>query len=265
VAFKSYFDGGNKADTTQHEILTLAAFSGSAIQWRHFEELWGTALARHHAPFLHLTDALSFQKPFTKENGWTPPKVEKFIGDCVGVVELCAANKTFAGIRPAAISVLLRDFKRRLSEFPRLGDVHHHCAVQCAGCCFNYGLYLNSDPLAQRTKFQFFFDRGEPFYGHIRDRVDHPRSRRISPLWPSVTALSEVDMRHTPAVQASDVLAWSINHNHTEGRCRFEWQKRMLEIERDGELFDYQRLKKPIKKNIEIVESLKLPKRKPMR
>jgi hypothetical protein len=32
VVFKGYFDGGNQADSTEYDIVTLAAYSGSAIQ-----------------------------------------------------------------------------------------------------------------------------------------------------------------------------------------------------------------------------------------
>src|SRR4051812_38802345 len=83
VALKSYFDGGNQADSREYKIVTLAAFSGSAVQWANFEEQWRENLIRHGAKWLHTTDAATLQRPFSVDDGWTTAKVDAFIGDCV--------------------------------------------------------------------------------------------------------------------------------------------------------------------------------------
>jgi len=62
---KSYFDGANKADSTQYKVVTLASISGTKYDWAPFEREWRQTLKRHKAPCLHLTDAISFYNYFT--------------------------------------------------------------------------------------------------------------------------------------------------------------------------------------------------------
>ena len=78
VAFKSYFDGGNKADSQQYKTVTLASFSGTSVKWQHFERKWAAVLVKHNAPWLHTTDAVSLNKPFSKSSGWSKDKVDEF-------------------------------------------------------------------------------------------------------------------------------------------------------------------------------------------
>jgi hypothetical protein len=58
VVFKSFFDGGNEADSTQYDFVSLASVSGTETQWRAFERDWGAVLKKHNAPWLHTTDVL---------------------------------------------------------------------------------------------------------------------------------------------------------------------------------------------------------------
>src|SRR5579859_617355 len=154
----------------QYDVVTLAAFSGSSIQWDNFEKLWKHLRLRHGVEYLHTTDAIKLVREFDEKKGWTETKVEAFIDDCVSVIELCAATRkgrkiTHGGIRPATVTVILNDFKKALIKVADLGSVEHTCAIQCAGFCLGYGLSQGYE------KFQFFFDQGERFYGHISDRV----------------------------------------------------------------------------------------------
>jgi hypothetical protein len=266
VAFKAYFDGGNEADSTQYEIVTLAGVSGDEIHWKNFESQWRAVLDKHKAKYLHTTDALALQRAFRIDHGWDNPRVEKLIEDCVSVLERCCSTQdandyiVYPGLRPATISINLHDFKRTLVKVPDLGTPEHLCATNCAQCVLTYGIHIK-----HAKSFQFFFDRGEPFYGHIRDRVDHPKSRRAGPYWTLVTHLGESNMREVPALQAADLFAWSVSHYHQEGKARFDWQKRVLAIKREETYFRHARLLKPILEHIELVKKWKLPRRRAVR
>jgi hypothetical protein len=264
IVHKGFFDGGNQADSTQYDIVTLAAFSGSEIQWRNFDAKWNAKLTKHGAPWLHTTDAIGLTKDFSKRKGWDEDKVQRLIEDCVSVIATCSAVRkgrqiTHAGIRPASISVLLKDFKRALLKIPDLGSAEHICATQCTGFCLHYGLHIGA------VKFQLFFDRNEPFCGHIQDRVNNRQAKKLDPLWNHVVFVGEGDMRDIPGLQAADLLAWSINHDHEENGPRYEWQRRLLMIDRDKELFDFSKLSKPQRQVIDLVKTWKLPRRKPTR
>ena len=71
-------------------------------------------------------------------------------------------------------------------------------------------------------------------------------------------------MRDVPALQAADSFAWAINRRYKDGSASFEWQKRLLAIDRDEEVFRYARLLKPNREHIDIVKSWKLPPRRPL-
>ena len=53
MLIKAYFDGGNQADSTRYEVVTLAAVSGTPSQWLHFNADWQIVLKKHGAVFLH--------------------------------------------------------------------------------------------------------------------------------------------------------------------------------------------------------------------
>src|ERR1019366_5069030 len=89
TVLKSYFDGGNEADSKQYEILTLAAFSGAVGHWRKFDREWKTTVCiKHGAEYVHTTDAISLKRSFAE---WTHKKVEALLSDCVAVIERHAA------------------------------------------------------------------------------------------------------------------------------------------------------------------------------
>ncbi len=236
MAFGAYFDGGNKAES--HDVITLAALSGSGIQWDNFTEQWKIVLKRHRASFLHTTDAMTSapNSPF-KKNGWTEAQVESFVEDCVSVIERCTTTRkgddfVYLGLRPVTVSVLVRDFKKALAKIPDLGSIENLCVIHAAAHCNAYGL------MTGHHKFKFFFDQGEPFYGHLYDRVGNKKAKKAAPDFQSVQ-LEEANMREVPALQAADLLAWAINRRHKDGTARFEWQKRLLAIDRDEEVFSY--------------------------
>jgi hypothetical protein len=261
MAFKGFFDGGNEADSRKYKIVTLAGFSGSGAQWDHFTEQWNRVLAAHQARFLHTTDALALEGHFKREKGWTEAGVEAFIGDCVSVIERSTTTRrgdifSFKGLRPVTVSVVLGDFMRALRKFPKLGSAEHLCAIHAVARCTAWGRFTGY------SKFRFYFDQGERFCGHIRDRMENKKARRAAPEIRNIICAAEVNMREAPALQAADVLAWSVNRKYEEGRVRYGWQKRLLALDRDADVFDYSRLSRPILRNVETVDSWNLPPRR---
>lgn len=261
VVNKCFFDGGNEADSTQYQLVTLAAFSGDALHWRRFDKKWNTTLMQHGVDFLHTTDAIGLTKAFSKRQGWSEKRVYNLISDCVSAIELHAATRRdtriiYPGIRPATVSILLKDFKMALAEVPDLGTPENICAIQCFAFCYVYGIYTGA------SKFQLFFDRNEPFYGHVLDRMNNRGSKRRDAIWRQVYSVTEADMRHIPGLQAADLLAWSVNHEKQEGKCRFDWQQRIIDVDREKECYEHEMLLKPNREVIDLIKTWKLPKRR---
>jgi len=266
VAVKAYFDGGNEADSSRYEFLTLASLAGESIHCDNFRTQWEHVCERHEAKYLHTTDAVSLQNDFSVDKGWTAKKVDEFIADCAGALERCCAtldlqrNISYPGLHPTTITVNLRDFIKALRIVPDLGTPEHLCATQCAQAVFTYGIHI-----IRSDRFHFIFDQNERFLGHIQDRVHNKRSRQVGPLWKQIKHLGESDSREVAALQGADLFAWSVNNFQKHSRVTRVWQQKVLGIARTKEIFRYKRLINPIREHIEIVKSFKLPPRKPPR
>ena len=135
IVLKSYFDGGNKADSREYRIVTLAALAGTEKAWRKFDPAWKKVMRKHNATFLHTTDAVSLAKSFSKNKGWSEGKINLLITDCATIMEQCNGW----GIRPISASVILHDYKKVLSRIPELPAVELICAMHCVGLALIFG------------------------------------------------------------------------------------------------------------------------------
>jgi len=262
VILKSYFDGGNEADRSQYDQITLATVCGTNQEWRPFEEDWKRVLREHGAPFLHTTDAVSLNGEFSKDKGWDKTLVDDFISDCVKTVAEHIAipmniQKTPSrpGLYGLTLSIRLDDFIRARGINPQLPTtVEEICATESLAGCFKWGRQIGAH------WYHLYFDQGEPFFGHIYDRKHNKKSKKTISLMEKVSRLEESDMKLVPALQLADLFAWCINHNNNVTR---EWHGKLHELPWHSLFLDYQMLLNPIKGIPELVRSWKLPKRKP--
>ncbi len=72
----------------------------------------------------------------------------------------------------------------------------------------------------------FFFDQGEPFYGHLVQLLENEKAKKIAYQLRRITSRTEADMRRVPALQLADLLAWS--HSHKLDENKPEWHERIL-------------------------------------
>jgi hypothetical protein len=149
---KSYFDGGNEADRSQYEHLTLGGICGTEAEWIRFDKAWRRVLTKHHTRWLHTTDAVGRKNIYS---GWTVPTVDAFIDDCVTVIEQhTAISRVRRGLRPITATIILKDFQRALDKVPNLGTPENTCVISCVDTAFAFGTYIGC------KKFQLFFDQG---------------------------------------------------------------------------------------------------------
>ena len=175
VIFRSFFDGSNQADSALYPVLSLASVSGNKAQWKAFETDWKAILKRNDAPWLHTTDVSSLLRdPFTQKNGWTIERADRFVNDCVDVVDRhIVVPKVRPGLIPYVFTVVLADHKRAALENPSVPkNVNEFCAVQSVYRSMQQGAHLGAH------FFHFVFDHGEPFRGHILDRGSSKKARK---------------------------------------------------------------------------------------
>lgn len=266
MIFKSYFDGGNQADSTQYDVLTLASVSGTLDMWKLFERDWKAVLIKHRAPFLHTTDAVSLlREPFTRDNGWDEDRRDAFLLDCVTVVDNHIGRprtKTMparVGLVPYTVTIVLDDFLKARKVNPAVPKTATElCATQAAWRCVDLGYRAGAN------FFHLVFDQGEPFMGHIHDRMRNKKARKHLKILNRITSLTEADMRLFPAIQMADLFAWCISHKNSESR--FKWQNRILAYRKwIDEWFTYEHMAQIKPETADLVNSWNLPPRRATR
>ena len=257
MVLKSYFDGANQPDR-----IVLATVSGTIKQWKAFDSAWGKTLYKHKASFLHTTDAVSLKKDFSDQKGWTKERVNAFIEDCVQCISKHLAQPPSRsrshikpGLRATTLTIHLEDYKDARRTFPKLPvAVTDLCLSESLVFCFKWGRHIGA------RRYQMYFDQGEPFYGHLCDRMNSSRAKRDVPLLNAITHKEETNMKAVPAIQMADLLAWCISHNENATRL---WHRRLNDLPWSSPYLDQKYLSQPIEERLEQSEHWGMPKRKP--
>jgi hypothetical protein len=256
---KSYFDGANKADSTQYKVVTLASVSGTKYEWRRFEKEWRQVLKKYGAPYLHVTDAISFKKGF--RSGWNVRRRDALIMDCVKIIGRHIARPIREndpgrlGLFPHSITIELGDFIKAREDKPEVPkNANEICVTQAVYDCMKWGF----DGLGVQN-IHLYFDQGESFRGHICDRVNNPEVSKDIPFLARITRIAEVDMRVTPALQFADLLGWCVSHKQD---VRTRWHERLLKNPHEEYMVGYDQLMNPLPQAVELARKWKLPRRK---
>lgn len=262
MIFKSYFDGGNEANSSLYEVVCLSTVSGNSDQWRGFERDWKEVLKKHGAPFLHTTDAVSLKKsPFIPENGWNKTRRDEFLSDCVTALEKhIAVHNKHGGLVPYVVTIVLKDFLRAAKTHPRLPrDATELLATQAIEQAVRQGTHFKAD------FFHWVFDQNEPFKGHIDQRMQNRKaSRHLKRLHDRVVSVTEADMRHVAALQLADLIGWCVTHKLQAPRHR--WQNRVLRHSRQFDDWkDYDKIIDFRPGAVETITAWELPKHRATR
>lgn len=260
MVLKSYFDGGNQVDS-QYDRISIAVVCGTANQWKRFNTDWKRVLFRHEAAFLHTTDAVSLKNEFVQENGWDYQQVNDFIGDCVTVVEKHIAipegvkgKRPRMGLLPITLTIRFDDWLRaRQFDSTLPNTIEEICATESLSYAFKWGKHIGAQ------YYELYYDQGEKFYGHVKNRRDHPKARKAIEPMQRVVHLGESDMTLLPALQIADLFAWGINHANQEVR---EWHIRLHDFKWESKSLEYEHLINPNRAALDLAYSWKLPRRR---
>ncbi len=242
VLFKIYFDGGNDPNSIQHRWVTLSAIFSNNESLRSFATDWKCVLANHSVDYLHTTDAVRAGQ-------------HDLLWDCAGVIEdHVVRDDTWRGIIPVSVTIDAREFRTVRDEVP---DGPQILSEVLAGQGLDrviWGARQIARRLGQddtKTFYSLFYDRGEPYRGHVEDKFRNPLFRKNA-LRSSVDKIDvdryvlihpPLDSRDFPELQAADLFSWCYNHRRT---IQFEWHLRVMDTPSDAILLDRKALLKPI-------------------
>lgn len=159
------------------------------------------------------------------------------------------------GLGVSTQTIKLKDYIRARTVKPDLPVVTEICATNALVRTMEWG-----KDIMGANFYHLIFDQGEPFYGHIKDRKDNRKARKLPEL-DRITSMTEADTRLTPALQMADLIAWCRSHRDTAPRHK--WQNRLLKLNWIDDWFDYDKLVNPVQESIDLVKTWKLPRRRP--
>lgn len=222
---RSYFDGGNQGDSSQYTVVSLAVVSGTADLWTAFENDWNETLKKHHAAYLHTTDVIARAGIF---QSWSEAQCDAFLTDCVEIAGKHCARPIHGdsgkyGLLYVTVCIVLKDFVEFAAShngFP--SNVNESLLRQALAEVLPWSIEQ-----AACDQCHFFFDQGEPFYGHLVQLLQNKKARKDATALNRISYSGEADMRFTPALQLADLYAWGQCHR-TSSRKQ-TWLQRLLE------------------------------------
>lgn len=261
IVLKAYFDAGNEIDSTQYDIVTLAGISAREEDWPRFEISWLNAVTAAWSecdmppdvqPYLHTTNMLTGNEPFTKKRGWNTTRLNALFETCALIIAEASDSKRF---RLVSASVLLKDYREVRAEGVRLASVRDICASFCVASAVAWSPAFAADFMQHGA--ELYFDQNELFRASITNRQHH-RKLRNHPAWAKLSLVGSVNSKITPAVQPADLLAWSINA-HQIGKVKGGWQLALLSLEREKYNIGKRSLRKPNMDQLGPLLDLNLP------
>jgi hypothetical protein len=153
------------------------------------------------------------------------------------------------GLRAAAVTVDLSDYRRACSDFPDLAEVKPAPAL-----CVDYVVSVafamlpldDKGPHGRSGQVELVFDRNERFERTIRPVFD--RRKGYHRLIAGVTSARS---ENTPALQAADILAWCANRGYAQGDSFFGIAP-MLAAQSLMKLFGYDEIVKRYKMALDL-------------
>jgi hypothetical protein len=203
---KCFFDGSSATGTDGHTWLTLAGYIASDSFWNDFERGWKSEVLEKrlpHAPYLHMKDLVPGNKPY---DGWDQERRNRLVIDANLYLQ-ALPKKAFCAL-VCSIDVSARD--KLVEQGCKIESGPQICGHWCIAQAFNwyYDTWLDRLEIAQ-----VYFDQGEEFMHPFRQRwLRESKTQKVvisNTFWGGISEVEALDSKVTPALQASDFLAWA--------------------------------------------------------
>lgn len=217
IAFESYFDCSGGIKNTPY--LTLAGMAADDSMWAEFNRGWNDILKSNNPPaaYMHMREALTLGGEFDQKKGWTNQNIYTLAYKLLKFMSEMDKTK----FRQFMCAIDMNAYRRLESE-----GIWMHSPIEICNKCPETVLswYVTKYPgIIQHL--HFFFDQGEPFKEvfeklWISNKNNTLGSHGADIFWSLLKTISSADMRDHPALQAADMLAWSVNRDLTSEKDR---------------------------------------------
>lgn len=223
---KCFFDGSGATDPDGHAWLTLAGFMAADAFWKQFEKDWvSEVLAKRdpYAPYLHMSELLSGNRPFDR---WPQDRRYNLVWDAVYYLQ-DLPKKAFCAV---VCSMDETAHTKLVCDGWDIPEPHDTCSHCCIGKSFSW--YYDANPQGIETAY-VYFDQNERFMHPFRQRWQKEnKGQRLvikNAFWGLIADVGELDMRNSPALQASDLLAWAASRRYSAVQRPFLYLAEILQ------------------------------------
>lgn len=218
IALRVHLDSSGKASD---EFITLAGFAAPDELWANFETEWDRILKNHSpkANYVHMKEINTLTKGFAPCFGWNQQNAFGLAGACLAYMSRIDKER----FRMFHCTVDIGAWHKLIGEgygIPEPIEMCNEFAVFAVQLWYAYKYPLESEVINLETDGQHYvFDRNEQFYLPFRTKWNLEKdlfenTGALSP-WVLIDDVGEADMKKTPGIQAADILAWSVNREHT--------------------------------------------------
>jgi Protein of unknown function (DUF3800) len=209
---KCFFDSSRAKLDGGHSRLILAGFMAGDLFWNRFDTEWRNEVLQKrepHAPYLHMKKLYSTEGEF---EGFTKERWNNIISDAVNYLQQLP-KRALCGI-VCTIDEHARD--KLIAQGCTVSDPYIICAECCIGAAFSWS--FDNHPEGVEPAY-IYFDQNEPFMHDFRQRWLRERKRQrpviTNAFWGLIAQVNALDMRHEPALQAADMLAWATSRKQS--------------------------------------------------
>jgi hypothetical protein len=236
IALRVHLDSSGKAGD---EFITLAGFAAPDELWKEFENEWDKILTGHtpKAGYVHMKEINALTKGFDKKLGWNHPNAFGLAANCLAYMSHLDKER-FRMFYCTVDLAAWQKLKEEAYDIPEPIELCNEFCVFGVQIWYAYKFPLKTEMFNLKTDGEHYvFDRNEDFYLSFRAKWNSEKDKfentgALSP-WILIDDVTEADMKKVPGIQAADILAWSVNRDHTApegypGKAYLEIMKKVI-------------------------------------
>ncbi len=236
IALRVHLDSSGKSCD---EFMTLAGFAAPDELWEDFENKWDEILKAHtpRAGYVHMKEINALTKGFDQRLGWSQPKAFGLAASCLAYMSRLDKER----FRMFYCTVDICAWHKLKGEgyvIPEPIELCNEFAVFGIQLWYAFKFPLESAIIDLKTDGEhYIFDRNEEFFLPFRAKWNSEKDKfetsgALSP-WVLIEDVTEGESKKIPGIQAADILAWSVNRDHTApegypGKAYLEIMKKVI-------------------------------------
>lgn len=215
IAMRVHVDESGKSSDG---FVVLAAFAANDETWKGFEIEWDKILKSHDpiAQYIHMNEVARCIDGFSYKLGWTLEKAFGLVNRCLSYISFIDKQK----LHMFYCTVDLEARRRLIGEGLKIPEAVELCVEFCykgiLGWCMEEHIAKRTNLSFERA--HFIFDRNEEFYSPFKNEwnlnLDKYEQKGEESPWMLIDGVTEADMKKVPGIQASDIVAWSVNRDN---------------------------------------------------